>query len=107
MGCFAADGQPLTIEFYPAPGADAKFNVQLWKLMDPGTGARPRRVPAQTASTEILTRAGPDGHLFCAIPAIDTTAYDRLGLVITRIDARESSDPIGEYTIVLHPGASR
>jgi hypothetical protein len=98
----AADGQPLTIKFYPAPGADAAFNVQLWKLMDPGTGARPRRVPAQTASTEILTRAGPDGHLSYVIPAIDTTAYNRVGLIVTRLDAKESSDPIGEYTILLH-----
>jgi hypothetical protein len=54
----AAEGQPLAIEFHPAPGADAKFN---------------------------------------------TTAYNRLGLIITRFDANEDSDPAGEYTILLPP----
>jgi len=100
----AADGQPLTIDFHPAPGADAKFNLQLWKLMDPGTGPRPQRIPAGVTTTEILTRANPDGHLSYVIPAIDTSAYNRLGLIIMRFDATESSDPIGEYTILLFPG---
>jgi hypothetical protein len=98
----AADGQPLTIEFHPAPGTDAEFNVQLWKLMDSGTGARPQRIPAGVTTTEVLTQANPDGHLFYVTPAIDTSTYNRLGLIITRLDATESSDPIGEYTIVLH-----
>jgi hypothetical protein len=100
----AADGQSVTLEFYPAPGGDAEFNVQLWKLIDPETGARPQRIPAQITTIEVLTQANPDGHLFYAIPAIDTTAYNRLGLIITRLDAQEGSDPVGEYTIVLFPG---
>jgi hypothetical protein len=101
----AADGQPLTLEFHPAPGADAAFSVQLWKLIDPGGGARPQRIPTQMTNAEILTRTGPDGHLPYIIPAIDTSAYNRLGLIIMRLDAKESFDPIGGYTIVLHPGA--
>ena len=100
----AADGQPLTLNFYPAPGADAEFNVQLWKLMDSGEGARPRRVPSQ-AVPEVLTETNADEYLSYSIPEIDTTAYNRLGLIITRVDAKESSDPIGEYTIVLYAEA--
>jgi hypothetical protein len=100
----AADGQPLTLEFHPAPGADAAFNVQLWKLMGSGTGARPQRVPAGVTTTEVLMQANPDGHLFYVVSAIDTTAYNRLGLIITRLDAQEDSDPVGEYTILLFPG---
>ena len=101
----ASDGQPLTLEFYGAPGADAEFNVQLWRLMDSGDGTRPRRVPTQTTATEVLTRANADGHLVYAIPAIDVTAYNGLGLIITRVDAKESLDPVGAYTIVLHGNA--
>jgi hypothetical protein len=101
----AADKQPLTLEFHPAPGADAEFSVQLWKLIDSGEGARPQRVPTYITATEILTRTSPDGHLLHVIPAINTTAYNRLGLIITRFDAEESSDPIGEYTIVLRADA--
>jgi hypothetical protein len=98
----AADGRPLTIEFYGAPGAGAVFHVQLWKLIDPGGGARPQRIPSQVAAPEVLATTNANGRLTYTIPALDTTAYNRLGLIITRIDAHENSDPIGEYTIVLH-----
>jgi hypothetical protein len=96
----AAAGQSLTLEFYPAPGADATFNVQIWQLVDSGPGAKPRRIPSQVVPA-VLTGANADGHLSHDIPAIDTTVTNRLGLIVTRVDARESSDPVGAYTIVL------
>jgi hypothetical protein len=101
----AAKGQPLVLEFFGAPGADAEFDVQLWKLLDPGGGARPQRIPAPTIAPESLTRVNANGRPFYVVPAIDTSVYNRLGLIIMRLDAKESSDPIGEYTIVLHPDA--
>ena len=88
----AADGQPLTLGLYGAPGADAEFVVQLWKLMDSGQGAKPRRVPTQTTALEVL-RADENGRLNYVIPAIDTTAYNRLGLIITPVDAKEARTP--------------
>jgi hypothetical protein len=103
----AADGQPLTIEFYGAPAASAVFHVQLWKLIDPGGSPRPQRIPDQVAAPEVLAAANADGHLIYTIPAVDTTAYNRLGLIITRLDAKEASDPVGEYTIVLHAEAGQ
>jgi hypothetical protein len=33
------------------------------------------------------------------------TEYNRLGLIITRVDAKERLDPTGAYTIALHPDA--
>jgi hypothetical protein len=39
------------------------------------------------------------------ILAIDVTTYNRLGLIITRVDAKENSDPVGEYTILLRASA--
>jgi hypothetical protein len=101
----AAEGQSLTLELYGAPGADAEFDVRLWKLLDPGGGARPQRIPTPTIAPESLTRVNADGRQFYVIPAIDTSVYNRLGLIITRLDAKESSDPIGKYTVVLHPDA--
>jgi hypothetical protein len=99
----ATNGQSLTLEFDGAPGAEAEFSVQLWVLMDSPEGARPRRVPTQIAATETLASVDADGGLAYAIPTIDMTAYNRLSLIITRLDARESSDLIGEYTVVLRP----
>jgi hypothetical protein len=91
-------GQSLTLEFHGAREGEAAFAVQVWNLLLPGDGSRPR-----PASAETLMTKHPDGHLFYAIPAINTAKCNGLGLAITRIDARESSDPEGAYTVVLHP----
>jgi hypothetical protein len=99
----ATDGQALTIEFHGAPGGDAEFNVQLWKLRDPGDGATPQPLASQV---DVLTQVDADGHMFYVIPAIDRAEFNRLGLIITRVDSSESSDPFGEYTIVLHADAA-
>jgi hypothetical protein len=99
----AADGQPLTLQVRGAPGADAEFSIQLWKLMDPGGETKPRRVTGPSSGAETVTRTNFDGQLIYEIPAIDVRAYNRLGLIVTRIDAQESVDPFGEYTIVLNP----
>jgi hypothetical protein len=95
----------LTLEFYGAPGAGAEFSVQLWKLMDEGEGLTSQAAADRVANAEILTEMDADGRLVYTIPALDTTATTRLGLVITRLDANEDSDPTGAYTIVLQPGA--
>jgi hypothetical protein len=92
------DGQSLTLEFHSARGGEAEFVVRVWRLMLPGDGSRPR-----PASAEILMAKNPDGHLFYVLPAINTAECNRLGLAITRIDAKESLDPEGAYTVVLHP----
>jgi hypothetical protein len=102
----AADGQPLTLEFHGTPGTDAEFDVQIWQLMDSEAGTRPRRVGAAAIPSEVPGRVNPDSRLVYTIPAIDRTATNRLGLIITRIDAAESSDPVGAYTVVLHRGAA-
>jgi hypothetical protein len=101
-----ADGQALTVEFHGAPGTAADFNVQLWKLKDPGDDATPQPLASPVAAPEALTQVNANGHLFYVIPAIDRAEFNRLGLIITRVDSSESSDPIGEYTIVLHPDAA-
>jgi len=101
----ATDGQPLTLEFWGVPGADAEFSVQLWRLRDLGEGTRPQRIPDQAAAPEVLTEVNADGHLLYAVPEINTADTNRLGLIIMRLDTRESSDPVGEYTIMLRLGA--
>ena len=39
------------------------------------------------------------------VAKIDTSRYNCLGLIITRVDVKESSDPFGRYVIRLHPDA--
>ena len=99
----STDGQSLTIEFYGAPGADAEFSVEIYKLIGSGPDAKPQRIPAQMTAPETLTSANAEGHRFYTIPAIDTSHTNRLGLIITRTDAKQSSDWFGEFTLRLHP----
>ena len=96
------DGQSLTIEFSSAEGAGAEFAVQLWRLISSGSDTKPQRVPSRTGDPEILTTADRDGRLSYTIPTVDTAQFNQLGLIITRTDAEERSDPVGEYTVLLH-----
>jgi hypothetical protein len=93
-----ANGEPLTIEVYSAPGSDARFNVQLWKR----TG---QPIAAQIADLQTVQRTGSDGRPVYVIPEIDMAEHNRLGLIITRVDAAERMDREGAYTLVLRPDA--
>jgi hypothetical protein len=103
----AANGQPLTLEFYAAPGSDAAFNVEIVLLTDSSESPRPQRVPAEMAATGVLASKNSDGRRFYTIPEIRANVYSRLGVVITRLDTEETSDPVGEYTIALYPDVSQ
>jgi hypothetical protein len=91
-------GKALTMEIHGAPGSVAVLNVQLWKSV----GQPPT---AQAVPPRAVKRLDPDGTVVYIIPAIDTAEQDRLGLIITRVDAEERLDRDGAYTIVLRPGA--
>jgi hypothetical protein len=91
----AVDGKALAVEFYGTPGAAAAFSLQVWRL-GPGE-SRPRPI---TAIPETMV-PGADGGVFYIIDSVDTAEFDRLALIITRIDPDESIDPGGGYTINL------
>jgi hypothetical protein len=94
----ALQNRPLAVQFQ-AQGGAASFSVQIWRL---GTGeVRPR---ALTALPEVTTPSADGTHLYF-IPQVDTTAYDRLALIITRLDANEAADPEGNYQIALESQA--
>ena len=89
------DGKSLTLEFHGAPGAAAVFDVQLWRL-GPGV-SKPRAV---TAHPESLLPNTEGGYSY-TISNVETAAFNRLTLIITRLDPHESTDPVGDYTINL------
>jgi hypothetical protein len=97
----AADGKPLRLEFYATPDTVTEFKVQLWKLN--GSGGESSLQPAfgQEAMPQILTGENSDGRVTYYIPMIDRATYNRLALIISRLDARENQDSVGEYTITL------
>jgi hypothetical protein len=100
----AAAGKPMRLEFCAAPETDADHTVQLWELTGSGDGSWMQPEFAHGAFPKILSSEQPDGCVSYYISGIDTAAYDGLALIITRLDANENQDPVGEYNITLAPG---
>ena len=99
----SAAKEPLIIEFRPPAGSNAVFSVEIWQLpASVGAGAR-ERVFAGVVQAEALMEMDAHGDLSYVVPAAYLDAPYTLNLVITRLDAWESLDPAGEYSIALHP----
>ncbi len=93
----AVRGQPLTISFR-GEGPAARYSFQVWKLKSgDAQGVKPRAISPQPE----VVQPKIDGSNRYVIPNVDTTAYNSLALVITRLDAAEKEDPVGNYTITL------
>jgi len=86
--------QPVVVTFQ-GEGMIAQFNVQIWQLAS--GGAKPRAV---TPYPETVPQNRDDAHAY-VIPHLDTTTYNRLAIIITRLDADETTDPAGNYHITL------
>jgi len=98
-----ADGQSLVLEVEGAADGRAEFSVQVWRLVGGELGSRPRPVPGQTNGPELVGMVNSGGRLVYTIPSIDVAEFNRLAIIITRVDANEATDPLGEYTIRLTP----
>lgn len=95
------DGNTLEIEFQGDPQGQAVFSVQVWKLRETNGGALQRVAPRAVSEPENFTmNADGKSHVY-TIPALDREAYNCLTLIILRLDADESNDSQGAYTIGL------
>jgi hypothetical protein len=89
----AVHNQPLAVRFEAERNA-SRFSVEIWRL---GPGCmRPRALAPQP---ETIPQNQDSAHVY-VIPQVDTT-YDGLALIITRLDAAETGDPMGKYRITL------
>ena len=98
----ATANQPVKIEITKVPGSGAEFSIQLWQLKDAEDGSLPRRAAAQLLSPELLAEGSPDGTYAYALPSIDLEEFNRIALIITRIDTGEKADPVGGYTVAVY-----
>ena len=102
----APDGRPLTVEFHQAPGSVSQFTVEVRELKYVERGPSLRVSSTSRAVQGTLKLRSPNRKLSYVVPAVDKADYDRLGLIITRVDADEHLDPLGAYTVVLRPSES-
>jgi len=77
--------------------AVARFNVQVWKLVSGETA------PRAAAPAPEMMKQNSDGVYTLVLSQGDATAYDRLALIITRLDPHETADVSGSYQILLAP----
>ena len=95
----AVDGKPLSIELISPEDSPAQFNLQVIKLKDVDANHRPLLVEDRESQANF----SPGGDVLrYSIPDLDFEAYNRLGIVITRVDNQESVDKQGEYELLIH-----
>ncbi|MFN2133817.1 MAG: hypothetical protein ACK2VD_25060, partial [Anaerolineae bacterium] len=99
----SAAKEPLILEFRPPAGSAAVFSVEIWRLPASGGANARERVFAGVVQAEALMQMDAHGRLSYVIPEASASAPLTLSLIITRLDAWETLDPAGEYSIALHP----
>ena len=100
-------------EVLDKPGDMAKkcvseYGAELISVRLEGTHPEKGNKSAEEAAEivkQVLGSVSADGSLSYTIANIDTAQANRLAIIIARVDAQESADPFGQYTIGLQPGA--
>lgn len=99
-----ADGQPLKILFRPDSEGAAEFQVQAIRLQTAGgSGFSPQKL-SPVGPPESFRAHGSTGNLGLTVPAVDLGVFDRIGIIIIRVDASEHLDRVGAYTLVVRAG---
>ncbi len=98
------NGQPLTIEILPGQQSSAQYNLQIVRMFRAGQGGIASRKAVQVMPVETLVLGLPGATQSYHIPALDLGTYNQIGVIITRVDAREDLDPVGAYTLVVKQG---
>jgi len=91
------NGKSISIMFDRAPNSMAEYTVEVVRNKTSNTNTNTIQ-PHQQIGTSILLDAR-NGHVTFDINSIDTSQFDCLGLVITRVDTQEKLDDMGSYTI--------
>jgi hypothetical protein len=99
-----AHGRPLLLEFQGESDSLARFQVEFLLLLDGGESQKPLNVTGLVPADEIETTTTPDGQVRLAIRRVDLSAYNRIGLIIVRLDDQERLDPVGKYRLTMEPG---
>ena len=91
------DRKDIKIVFAHSPHSSSAFHVEVWKTRtDLGEQGSP---PAQIVGS-IAVSPG-DGKMILEVENIGNTPFDGLGLIITRVDPYEDTEPTGAYSIQL------
>lgn len=87
----------LVVELTADRSEGTEFSVQMVRLVESEGG------PVAVSAPVVLAQNAATYRLTTVVPATVTGEFNRLGLIITRLDSGESVDPVGAYTLVVRP----
>ncbi|HSF83392.1 MAG TPA: hypothetical protein VLA49_19295 [Anaerolineales bacterium] len=102
-----AQQRPLTIELIGEQGAQVEFDMQLLKLRGNRVYKNAESTGFETLDIESTVNTDGSQKLSYQIHTDDLQEFDRLGIILTRLDANERSYPNGSYTLRLVPAYAR
>lgn len=94
--------QELTIQVAGLDHGKAEFSVQILKLHKQVSGGMSSQKAIQVMPAELLKQETPDSPVTITISPGALQGCNRIGIIITRVDASESIDPNGAYTLLIH-----
>ena len=95
----SAQGKTLKLIFKGNSGPSHEFNVELWDVKTLPHGSGSEEHSAQRGEPESMRTEY--GNLTMEIGNLDPNEFNRLGLIITRLDDVEKTDTSGNYRIQI------
>lgn len=95
----------IDVELNPGALGEALFHVQVIQIHKTGSGGFSSPKLVQVMPAQELLVGDSTGATSLTIPASEMGAYNRLGIIITRLDANQDTDPSGAYELVVMPGS--
>jgi hypothetical protein len=100
-----AGGEALKIAIHTQPQSKALFHVKVIQIHKIGSGGFSSPKLVQVMPMQGLLVGDSTDATSLTIPASEMGAYNWLGIIITRVDASQDTDPTGAYKLVLTPGS--
>lgn len=95
------EGEPFHLELVNEHNSNVLFNLQILKLKKQGNRSEPKIISAQTINPNHAGISRSHRKIEFSIPEITLDKYNRLGIIITRIDYHDYSNEAGGFTILI------
>jgi hypothetical protein len=93
----SAEGKALKLIFKNISDPESEFNVQLWTVKTLQREGEPESYSAQMGESESMRTE--NGYLTIEIDNLSIAEFNKLGLIITRMDSSENTEASGRYLI--------
>jgi hypothetical protein len=93
----SAEGKTLKLIFKNISDPEDKFHVELWKVKTLQSEAEPESYSAQMGEAKSMRTE--NGYLTVEVDDLNINEFNKLGLIITRMDSFENKEETGRYLI--------